>query len=600
MAVKRIIDLVEDNSPDPGDYVAVDNSSPNSTRRTRVDDLLASAGPGVFASAAQGDLADTALQPASIGTDVQAYSANLATLSGTAPGASGLAILAAATDADALNILDDRILAILDPTNWITYPTYASLVVGGDWGPAFNAAMAARRCVIVPAGDYLIKTQIVTQQEAQSVVGLGPPMPNANLAGSVRLIYDATLGATPMFHLKHTGHLNRLAFKGPAKGTGTAVLAKKDLGTAYDDTDADITECTFDSWQLGVQHWNRGLRFQDNLVALCTRAVKLEGYDIANITDDPANPFDGLDEGFRAIFLINNRIHATDIAFENQGLNNEKLRGLLVLGNRMDIGDALWIGGLYSGEFIGNVIDQTSAAVGFANFTSAVVDVSLIGNKAKGDPIQGLPFQFVEFAAAVTIITAIGNTFIGATAYGVNFSGPVAGGSMTGGSFQAIGTAGNTTRACLRAQSSLTNLAISGIYFDPTTDAYCVRGTAGQTWTGVAIVGNTWNRSRVLAGIFTDGGNNTIQQDALQIFSGSATYDPPSLADGAGASTTVTATGAALGDFATASFSLSTQGITVTANVTAANTVTVRFQNETGGVLDLGSGTLKVIVQKTT
>ncbi|RVH21445.1 autotransporter outer membrane beta-barrel domain-containing protein [Sinorhizobium meliloti] len=81
--------------------------------------------------------------------------------------------------------------------------------------------------------------------------------------------------------------------------------------------------------------------------------------------------------------------------------------------------------------------------------------------------------------------------------------------------------------------------------------------------------------------------------------SGTATYDPPSLVDGDGASTTVTVTGAALGDVALASFSLSTQGITVTAAVTAANTVTVRFQNETGGTIDLASGTLKAVVLKT-
>lgn len=79
---------------------------------------------------------------------------------------------------------------------------------------------------------------------------------------------------------------------------------------------------------------------------------------------------------------------------------------------------------------------------------------------------------------------------------------------------------------------------------------------------------------------------------------GSATYDPPSLADGVGTTTTVTATGAAVGDFTKASFSLDTQGITVTSWVSAANTVSVRFQNESGGVLDLGSGTLRVRVEK--
>lgn len=80
-------------------------------------------------------------------------------------------------------------------------------------------------------------------------------------------------------------------------------------------------------------------------------------------------------------------------------------------------------------------------------------------------------------------------------------------------------------------------------------------------------------------------------------FVGSATYDPPSIANAAGASTTVTVTGAALGDFVTGvSFSLDLQGITVTAYVSAADTVTVRFHNGTGGALDLASGTLRVMV----
>jgi hypothetical protein len=79
---------------------------------------------------------------------------------------------------------------------------------------------------------------------------------------------------------------------------------------------------------------------------------------------------------------------------------------------------------------------------------------------------------------------------------------------------------------------------------------------------------------------------------------GKATYDPPSLVDGAGTTTTVTVPGAALGDFASAAFSLATSGITITAWVSAANTVSVRFQNESGGTLDIASGTLIARVQK--
>lgn len=79
--------------------------------------------------------------------------------------------------------------------------------------------------------------------------------------------------------------------------------------------------------------------------------------------------------------------------------------------------------------------------------------------------------------------------------------------------------------------------------------------------------------------------------------SGSAVYDPPSLVDGDGATTTVAVTGALMGDFVRASFSNNLQGVSLSAWVSSAGTVSVRFQNETGGVVDLGSGTLRVRVE---
>src|SRR5437868_15254695 len=80
------------------------------------------------------------------------------------------------------------------------------------------------------------------------------------------------------------------------------------------------------------------------------------------------------------------------------------------------------------------------------------------------------------------------------------------------------------------------------------------------------------------------------------ILTGSATYDAASLADGVGATTTVTVTGAVLGDFVIVSHGVDLAGITVTGYVSAADTVSVRFQNESGGTLDLASGTLRALV----
>jgi hypothetical protein len=95
------------------------------------------------------------------------------------------------------------------------------------------------------------------------------------------------------------------------------------------------------------------------------------------------------------------------------------------------------------------------------------------------------------------------------------------------------------------------------------------------------------------------GNHFTIGTNGFQALTGSKTYDPGSLADGVGETTTVTVTGAALGDYAEASFSLDLAGLQLTAYVSAADTVTVRFQNETGaGPVDLGSGTLRARVRK--
>jgi hypothetical protein len=81
--------------------------------------------------------------------------------------------------------------------------------------------------------------------------------------------------------------------------------------------------------------------------------------------------------------------------------------------------------------------------------------------------------------------------------------------------------------------------------------------------------------------------------------SGTKTWDPGSVADIAETTTTVTVTGAALGDVVTGlGFSLSLQGMKLTGYVSAANTVTVVLRNDTGGALDLASGTLRAVVEK--
>jgi hypothetical protein len=76
----------------------------------------------------------------------------------------------------------------------------------------------------------------------------------------------------------------------------------------------------------------------------------------------------------------------------------------------------------------------------------------------------------------------------------------------------------------------------------------------------------------------------------------SASWDPGSIAVGAETSTTVTVTGAQLGDFVLASYSIDIQELTISASVSAADTVEVVLANNTSASVDLASGTVYVLV----
>ena len=91
--------------------------------------------------------------------------------------------------------------------------------------------------------------------------------------------------------------------------------------------------------------------------------------------------------------------------------------------------------------------------------------------------------------------------------------------------------------------------------------------------------------------------DNADVTEAQARIEGSLVWDPGNLVDGAGeTSSGITVAGAALGDYVDVSAPYDLQGILAHAYVSATNTVKIRIQNETGGAIDLGSGTWKVRV----
>lgn len=475
-----------------------------------------------------------------------------------------------------------------------------------DCAPAINAALAFARTmnrpgginqtggrIYIPTGRYLIKSTI---NVVEGDTLLGDPsglasVPTAQAGSGTQVIVSTTLagGGTWSNSIAITClgggpiTIQDIAFNGTQTVTNSTWLKSGD-GV----TNIGLTQSHFS--RLRVVGFSTGLaivkffdaNFDDVGFEYCTTSVSING----------AGSYDAC-----AAIRFNNCVFFEAGAQHFALFGGAVADGLLFTGCDFD---------LTSGTSLWHIVCYDAS---IKNWSFSACRFVTGANNAFIRPIDA--------ASSVNGLVCTGCFFVGGTSVSVPYIAPAY--SITGVTFAAckfddcLFTADTETQATafvgcrFKGASTVTitaakNSTLIGNDFGDCTGSVLVPSGVHD---GLVISANLFPASYTSFGINVTstkvrciGNVGVADYQTDQVLTTSATYDPPNLADGAGTTTTVTCTGAALGDLARASFSLDLQGITVTAWVSSANTVSVRFQNESGGVLDLASGTLRVRVEK--
>lgn len=278
------------------------------------------------------------------------------------------------------------------------------------------------------------------------------------------------------------------------------------------------------------------------------------------------------------IYIRNNNIESL-VTGVPTGVINVIMTGA---GNRLSV-----IGNTFKYAGLGRVVSANAGASG-ASYVFADNDIILPSDFANLEAYDYDCFGWLRLpsSAVSNTVEFAGNRFNGTSCLTTSRTGAYAGSALPA-VYPALDLSGSPDISYILGAETVSIRCPSGTILLRQSANILNRDGANLTLTAGQIA----VYKRIAPGVYR-------QVDAVDRLTGSATYDPPSLADGAGTTTTVACNGAVLGDLARASFSLDLQGITVTAWVSASGVVSVRFQNESGGVLDLASGTLRVRVEK--
>jgi type 1 fimbria pilin len=124
-------------------------------------------------------------------------------------------------------------------------------------------------------------------------------------------------------------------------------------------------------------------------------------------------------------------------------------------------------------------------------------------------------------------------------------------------------------------------------------ELYSASGTMTLHESGVSTTGFNAGQAKMY------NGTAAYAYDPPRVLTGTASWTPGAIGAGAGATQSVTVTGAALGDPVAVGYNQNLQdGLVLTGEVSAANTVTAQLRNVTAGSLTPTAGTVRATVWK--
>ena len=300
--------------------------------------------------------------------------------------------------------------------------------------------------------------------------------------------------------------------------------------------------------------------------------IRVIGNSVYNVPD-----WEGLDthEGIR-VSIINNIVRKTQIGISVSTSETNSPRDCVVAGNVVDAD------GAYT--------PQAGIIVSGKATDNRAQNIAVTGNTVRGygkdeDLSGAIKCQLVDN------LTVTGNVVYDSTTAGLVLNQYITGITVTGNTIAGLTAGGTATKVGGIVVEYSIEGHIEGNYIS-TGAQKCMYSASGAASTSL-----TWGPNNMVSSHATGPWQfvNADHGRGMELFA-SVTWDAGSIAIGAATSTTTTVNFDNLGDTVMVGSSLDIAGLTLTGYVNAANTVTISLANNTGGAVDLASGTYYVRV----